>query len=332
MILLFMLWMTAWAQDHGEGAVCAHCHESPHGDTVPEDTGCASCHVDTGWTPSTFDLTRHAATAFPLTGKHTDVACDTCHTQGRLSGQPTECAGCHVDRHRGILGDACTECHSPEGFLPVADFDHDRTGFHVSGAHGSLACGSCHDGANGQGLRQGQGAACTTCHVSSHADFAGAVFLQSGTCTDCHDGDHATFTDARRTRIFDHRATDFHLERRHANLPCASCHPSDGAPAQAECSSCHEDVHMGQLTDTCDSCHRPDRWRLTRFDHDLSSFVLKGRHHVTPCADCHVAQQWVGTPTECWDCHADDAARAPASVPAHAFGGTCEDCHGQWRW
>jgi len=85
----------------------------------------------------------------------------------------------------------------------------------------------------------------------------------------------------------------------------------------------------------CAECHRPDRWRLARFDHDQTAWPLRGRHFTTACASCHTGQRWVGLPTECWDCHALDAGRANATsgVP-HPFGAVdCTDCHfSGWRW
>ena len=90
---------------------------------------------------------------------------------------------------------------------------------------------------------------------------------------------------------------------------------------------------MGQLTTSCEDCHRPDRWRLVRFDHDLTAVPLRGAHMVTPCTSCHTNQRWIGLTTVCWDCHAGDAARAPRTVDAHGFGRVeCQDCHSLWRW
>jgi hypothetical protein len=308
------------ADNHASDVACAHCHSSPHPDGTSTD--CASCHQDADWLPSTFDVARHAQARFPLDGRHADVACGSCHVDHRLTGIPTECAGCHVDRHRGLLGEDCTECHSVNGFKPVASFDHARTGFLVQGGHTDVGCATCHTDANGQALREGRGGACSTCHEPEHGEL--------GACADCHSDAHDAFVDARS---FDHARTGFHLERRHGSQPCASCHVKGQPTPLPRCGSCHVDPHMGQLTSACEECHQPDRWRLVRFDHDLSGWALRGRHHVTPCAGCHVNQRWIGTPTECWDCHADDVVAAPRSVPAHAFGRVdCADCHGGWSW
>jgi len=331
-VAVFVLPPTVAAQDaeptlapHTSDAQCADCHADPHQETA-EGT-CESCHSTAHWTPTTFDLDRHAKTAFPLTGKHVDVPCASCHTQHKLTGQPTECAGCHVDRHRGTLGQDCTSCHSEAGFTPVANFDHSRTGFLVDGPHTGRACADCHQGAHGRSLSLLTAAAtCTTCHTPRHGDLGQQ-------CASCHQDAHSQFADAHTQHVFDHRTTGFDLERRHRAIPCRSCHPADGGAPQERCATCHTDPHAGQLTQKCDTCHQPDRWRLVRFDHDQTGHPLQGRHFVTPCIDCHTGQRWVGLTSTCWDCHAADAARAPKSIPAHGFGpSACQDCHMSWSW
>lgn len=317
------------APSHGRDAACVHCHPGPHekgGATAEQFTACGSCHATEHWTPATFDLTRHASTAFPLTGKHEAVDCARCHVQAQLVGLPAECAGCHIDRHRGILGDACESCHAVNGFTPVADFVHTRTGFTLEGKHATTACADCHRGDNGQKLRQGVGPACDTCHESTHAAFKRA-------CDTCHPVAGGSFASARGKHLFDHRTTGFPLERRHAAQMCGSCHVKGKPLPDTRCASCHVTPHMGQLGFQCQDCHAPDRWTLARFDHDLTMFPLRGAHFTTSCASCHTSQRWVGLTNQCWDCHALDAARAPTNIEAHRFGRSdCGDCHTTWRW
>jgi hypothetical protein len=311
------------------------CHADPHDAQV--GTTCESCHTTAEWTPSTFDVKRHADTAFALFGKHADIACGSCHTKGKattgqasvlnLKGLPGECAGCHVDRHRGILGMACETCHTDAGFKPVANFDHAVTGFVAAGPHSDNACADCHAGAHGRSLSLlNTSATCTTCHTPKHGNLGQQ-------CASCHTDSHQSFADSHTQHTFDHRTTGFDLERRHRAIPCRSCHPADGGAPQERCASCHEDPHAGQLTQKCDTCHQADRWRLVRFDHDQTGHPLQGRHFVTPCIDCHSGQRWVGMTGACWDCHAADAARAPKNVPAHSFArADCGDCHATWSW
>ncbi|MCB9684246.1 MAG: hypothetical protein H6738_00155 [Alphaproteobacteria bacterium] len=308
---------------HGSDAACGHCHDDPHANTVGDR--CQQCHTTEAWSPSLFTVTDHASTAFPLEGKHATASCTLCHPNAKLVGQPTTCSGCHLDRHRGKLGDQCSECHSTSGFKPVEGFDHaGKTGFALTGPHDGPACADCHTGARGRALLVTLEPSCETCHASPHGDLGAP-------CDTCHtDG---TFASARKS--FDHRTTAFALERRHSALPCASCHPA-GQVAQTtptDCGGCHVDPHAGQLSVVCADCHRPDRWRLVRFDHDASMWSLRGKHFATPCVSCHTNQRWIGLPTSCWGCHANDLARAPSWVPAHANpAAECADCHGTWTW
>ncbi|MEQ1503028.1 MAG: cytochrome c3 family protein [Myxococcota bacterium] len=331
---------------HGPaGVACAHCHEDPHaaaaaaaaaGAAAAAPTGaCQDCHGTEAWLPTTFTVDQHASTAFPLEGKHRAVACGDCHVDHALKGLPTTCAECHVDRHRGKLGGDCTTCHSTDGFVPVKlAFDHEaRTGFALTGAHGftdtpdSRSCDRCHKGDNGRAMRVVATATCETCHAPSHGDF--------GPCADCHapirpDGGAGLFAGA----TFDHRRnTPFPLERRHAAQACGTCHPVAAPMPDDRCQSCHSDVHAGQLGTACADCHRADRWRVVRFDHDRTLFPLTGRHFVAPCTSCHTSQRWIGLRAECWDCHALDVRRAPATVPAHTVGlADCRACHSTWSW
>lgn len=326
MTALLLVWLgVAAAQDHPAEVACAHCHEDVHEGQAEE--GCATCHTPEAWSPTTFSVEQHAQTAFALGGRHEVTACGDCHTSGRLKGLPLECAGCHVDRHRGKLGDVCADCHTDAGFTPVEGFEHaDRTGFALAGVHEAPECAACHQGDNGRALRLVADAACTTCHGAGHGDIG-------SDCKSCHALDGGSFARAHGAAVFDHRGTGFALERRHKAHACGSCHTIEGPRPVPRCASCHVDPHSGQLGQQCADCHRPDRWRLARFDHDQTGWALRGRHFVAGCAECHSSQRWMGLSTECWDCHAQDAARAPASVPAHGFGrGTCQDCHGVWSF
>jgi hypothetical protein len=212
----------------------------------------------------------------------------------------------------------------------VVGFDHGgATGFILAGTHAKVTCASCHEGKRGKAMSaSGTPAACSTCHQAQHGPELGA------NCLDCHDPAKGPFSKARGM-LFPHQKTGFPLERRHATLACGACHKASGPPPSPRCASCHADPHAGQLGQGCDDCHVPDRFRLVRFDHDRTSWPLRGKHFVAPCAKCHTAQRWVGLTSDCFDCHASDAARARAVTPGtHPFGPTdCAECHQSlWKW
>ncbi|MCB1037161.1 MAG: cytochrome C, partial [Acidobacteria bacterium] len=60
-------------------------------------TTCESCHSENAWQPANFN---HNQTAFPLTGAHRTLDCQSCHAGG-YSGTPTDCFSCHQDDYNG---------------------------------------------------------------------------------------------------------------------------------------------------------------------------------------------------------------------------------------
>ena len=86
----------------GLATTCVSCHlaryqatTNPNHTTAGFPQQCDLCHTPTGWTPSSFN---HGTTRFPLTGRHTSVACANCHVGGKYAGTPTDCYSCHRTR------------------------------------------------------------------------------------------------------------------------------------------------------------------------------------------------------------------------------------------
>ncbi len=83
---------------------CASCHENVHGTQfeVAGITDCARCHGVNNWGMDDFN---HDNTAFPLEGKHVEVACESCHKPIDVNGETItqykfpsfECIVCHGD-------------------------------------------------------------------------------------------------------------------------------------------------------------------------------------------------------------------------------------------
>ncbi len=81
---------------------CASCHDNIHDDTfaIGGETDCKRCHIPDSWYPKKFD---HSKTAFPLEGRHAEIACNKCHTSTLVNGKPKtlyklrkfECVDCH---------------------------------------------------------------------------------------------------------------------------------------------------------------------------------------------------------------------------------------------
>jgi hypothetical protein len=281
--------------------------------------GCAECHRVAAWRPSTISVGAHTAW-FALRGAHVATACRGCHGDGRFVGAPRACSGCHPDRrHRGRFGSDCEGCHDETAWAPARGFDHARTGFALDQAHARVGCADCHgrDGMRFAGVAAPT--ACQTCHAPPHGKQFGSR------CTGCHST--ASF---RAVPAFDHAArTDFPLELRHAALPCLQCHDARQRPVvHRACRTCHGDPHRGSNAFDCSDCHRADRWRLVRFDHDLTSYPLVGRHRLASCGGCHSNPNWTGVRTDCVACHALDRPRDAD----HTGELTCDDCHTLATW
>ena len=264
--------------------------------------------------------------------------CSSCHDRTDRSRQTSLCLACHKDvaadiarkggfhgRLPNISSGECKACHGEHlgrdariVKLTPASFDHHATDFHLDGAHGSLACESCHK--SGRPYREAN-PGCGGCHQSVDVHRGGL----GSNCATCHG------TSSWRGAHFDHGTTKFPLRAAHREIACTACHIAGkfaGTPQR--CGSCHapDDVHRGARGDRCADCHSEAGWKTTRFDHAKESgFALLGRHASVECAGCHRSGKFQDeVPRTCSGCH--------ASSDAHAgrFGENCADCHGNDGW
>lgn len=288
---------------------CTACHEDVHRGTLSRD--CLTCHDQTRWKPAPgFD---HAKTDYPLSGKHREVACASCH-RARPGGAPVfkpvahrDCSACHRDPHRGRFSGSCSGCHVTTGFKVIdrGHFDHARTRFPLRGRHASVSCSACHDVPGLRG-RNPPFATCAGCHADPHAGtatLAGAVV----DCSACHD--EAGFTVSTYT-VARHARAKYPLEGRHRRVACLDCHRKRPAgvpaaqlgsaailmrPAFGSCRDCHGDDHGGQLAGradrgACSACHTVAGWRPATFTtaaHARTRFALDARHAEVTCRVCH---------------------------------------------
>jgi len=144
-------------------ATCVSCHTGLlYGDKAPTDciachrkddnekghkgklgTQCQACHNVQGWRVETFD---HNNSRFPLRGSHAVVECKKCHKSSlAFKGAPMDCHACHEkdDVHKRRLGVDCATCHNARTWKSW-DYDHDKTGFVLDGAHAKTKCYACH--------------------------------------------------------------------------------------------------------------------------------------------------------------------------------------------
>jgi hypothetical protein len=294
---------------------CRACHEDVHRGQFPG--ACTECHGQDRFVPARYGRGKHVS--FALKGAHERTACDACHTvvdgARRFVGTPRDCASCHEDPHRGQFEEGCASCHDERSFRP-ARYPIDRhTRFALDGAHGAVACNSCHTEVAGVRRFAGTPKDCASCHDDPHGGQFAREMKKNG-CATCHGV--ASF----QIRPFDHaRRASYRLEGAHAKATCARCHRPVGKPpvrryreTARDCASCHRDEHRGQFAGrACTACHEGyERWTLASFDHTGTRFPLDGRHRRVACADCHpgvrqadgvVVTQYRPLGRQCKDCH-----------------------------
>ena len=292
---------------------CVGCHASNDAHHGQVGTDCAKCHTTAAWKPAFFD---HNLSAFKLTGAHVNVSCLSCHKNGQFKGTPQDCFSCHAgnDAHHGQFGTACAQCHNTAAWKP-ASFDHNLSSFKLTGAHGGVACLSCHQ----NGKFKGTPSDCYSCHAGKDAHHG-----QFGTnCAQCHS------TSAWKPATFDHNLSSFKLTGAHTNVSCNTCHSNGvfkGTPSQ--CGVCHaaDDAHGGRFGAFCGQCHTTSGWKPATFDHNLASFKLTGAHAGAACSSCHKNGQFKGTPSDCYSCHGGQDAHNGK------FGANCSQCHSTSAW
>lgn len=291
----------------GTPATCYACHKSDDKHNGQFGTNCALCHASSGWTPASFDHTN-----FPLTGKHANAACSSCHVNNVFKGTPKDCNSCHSGKnpHSSLLGSNCGNCHKTSGWLP-ATFDHSLAAFKLTGAHSSAACTSCHV----NNVYKGTPSDCYSCHKQNDNHNG-----QFGTgCNSCHT------TSAWKPATFDHNSSGFKLTGAHAQASCSSCHANNvfkGTPTS--CNACHQDQHNGQYGTNCGSCHTTSAWKPANFDH--SGFPLTNGHAGLTCNSCHSSGKYTGLSKDCSTCHSEPAYHAGL------FSSNCAQCHTTSNW
>lgn len=116
---------------------CSYCHKPPHADRGP----CQNCHDLGAWMGG-----KNFQHPQPLVGKHAQISCQTCHTQG-TAVKPDGCINCHGDQHNGLKN--CVDCHQLAGWIP-STYQHPQEGPHVPAGEEPLPCDACHQGGFGQ--------------------------------------------------------------------------------------------------------------------------------------------------------------------------------------
>jgi hypothetical protein len=345
---------------------CADCHVDVHKGSFAQQS-CQLCHSTSGWKRVTAVLSEsfdHARTKYPLLGKHQQVDCLQCHSNGDFK-KPlvfAKCMDCHKDDHGGQFvkradKGECASCHNVEGFKPAlfGVKEHAASAYPLQAKHATVECAKCHIPKGKETLYRIRFARCLDCHQDEHQmQFAAAPY--GNRCEQCHTLNGfrpSTYT------LATHKEARFVLTGGHLAVACGDCHKPRGRllakPAAVyqfddrSCTGCHADPHKGQFAERmrlvaaegkagCESCHTTLSWReLSRFDHGKTQFPLVGTHRGVACIDCHkpanmettlIHVDFKAAPLKCEDCHGDihGAQFAKAGITA------CADCHNSMKW
>ncbi|MFT5088841.1 MAG: hypothetical protein ACI906_000501 [Candidatus Latescibacterota bacterium] len=284
--------------------------------------------------------------------------CTQCHQLGERISED-KCLECHdvlaarirsdLGYHARLRDKTCIDCHSDHRGLDyemvhwdTTHFDHDSTGYALTGKHLDLDCAQCHQTESYIGLEQD----CISCHQDQHRGQLG------NDCTSCHD------INGWKEVRFEHDEAQFHLVGKHQEVACEKCHTlehskldagstnqqtqdDDGQMRRykplpfAQCMDCHSDYHQGQFEQDCADCHGESGWKSVDFNHERALFALLGKHQQVECNECHQIeifadgnelQRFKPLPfANCMDCHVD--------LHLPSLGTDCESCHvvSDWR-
>ncbi|MFN7326728.1 MAG: hypothetical protein ACK5SQ_09105 [Chitinophagales bacterium] len=329
-------------------ATCFACHSSEFTNTTNPNhtaaqfpTDCASCHTETAWDPAIFD---HDGQYFPIySGAHDGEwsQCIECHFNPNNYAE-VSCIGCHTnpetdDQHTGVNGyvynsSACLACHPTGDATSV--FDHNSTGFPLTGAHISVNCMDCHT----SGFQTPLSTECVACHQVQFNQAANPnhqALNLSTDCVTCH-----TTAPSWEPALFPIHNNYYQLNGAHAAIAndCAVCHNGNYNNTPNTCNGCHNSEYSGttnpnhavaQFPTDCALCHTETAWTPSTFDHNVI-YPLTGAHAgiANDCALCHVNGNYNNTPNTCNGCHSSDYSGS--TNPNHVSLGIptdCESCH-----
>ncbi|RJP71950.1 MAG: cytochrome C [Ignavibacteriales bacterium] len=294
---------------------------------------------------------NHSKVNFELTGSHADLACSKCHNKTFINdsklkkrkdtylGLSPSCSGCHEDYHQSTLGNDCSSCHNTNKFRPAVLFNHDKSGFRLTGMHSKVKCEECHPKVrvSGQSFQKFKGNRfnnCVDCHKDIHAGKFGSD------CKTCH---NTSGFNLINKNSFDHNKTNFRLIGKHIQVECSKCHGKDlnSKPKHENCNDCHKDYHNGEFktgnrNPDCKDCHSETGFSPSSFTeekHNNTGFRLVGAHQAIPCKSCHIKNnEWrfrkIGS--VCTDCHNNiHGAEITTNIMSNS---DCTICHNQTGW
>ncbi|HEX6802540.1 MAG TPA: hypothetical protein VF133_02590 [Terriglobales bacterium] len=328
-------------QFKGAPATCVGCHlpdyqktTNPNHITANFPQTCQLCHTTAAWQPAYFD---HNSVGFSLTNGHANLQCTQCHVNNNYNLTSGACSNCHMPDYNGTTNPNhvqakfptdCSVCHNTVSWLN-ATFNHNLTGFPLTGAHINTACALCHVNGN----YNLSSTACSSCHMPDYNSTNNPSHSQAGfpnTCDVCHN------TTAWIPASFNHNNTAFPLTGFHTTVLCAQCHVNNNyTTLPITCYGCHQKDYQGTTNPnhaaagfptTCQTCHNTSSWLGAVFNHTWFPTNHGGANgvcstcHTNPsnylvftCTNCHTKTQtdqnhqgisgYVYNSTNCYQCH-----------------------------
>jgi hypothetical protein len=248
------------------GVNCVDCHRSDYMATTNPNhvqsgisENCVSCHSVNAfeWTGTGFN---HSI--FPLTGGHSTVNCNDCHTSGSYTNAPTDCYSCHKNDYLGAkkpdhvasgFSTNCKDCHNLNPGWKPSTFDH--SAFPLTLGHSTPACVDCHKGGNFSTTPTD----CYSCHQTDYNNTVNPNHKSIGFSTACNQC-HTTNPGWKPASYTQHDTQFFPIySGRHKgqwNL-CTDCHTNPADYSQFNCIVCHTNAHPGKnyTNAQCYNCH-----------------------------------------------------------------------------
>lgn len=230
---------------------CVSCHQADYNNAVSPvnhiqlgfPTTCDSCHDTVVWTDGKFN---HATTGWALTGAHAALQCAQCHTNNNYKLTSTACVTCHLTDYNNAVTPVnhiqlgypttCDVCHDTVAWTD-AFFNHNNTGFPLTGAHTTVPCAQCHVNNNYTTVPTD----CYSCHKADYQSTSNPNHAAAGfptTCQTCH----TTASWAGAT--FNH--TWFPINHGNSGGVCSVCHTNSSNYAVFQCTNCHTQTQTAQ--------------------------------------------------------------------------------------
>ncbi|WP_346862623.1 hypothetical protein [uncultured Draconibacterium sp.] len=328
---------------------CISCHTDMHNTSVGMD--CARCHDSKSWIVS--NITElHQMGRFPLLGAHTTADCAACHTSAsRLEFEPlgVDCIDCHRQDYLATTNPShvqtgfstnCIECHKMDAHeWSASGINHDF--FPLTLGHDINECSACHS----NNITEPLSPDCYSCHQNDYLNAVNPSHQNSGFATNCLEC-HTTNPDWKPAEFKTHDVLFFPIYSGKHNGEwnnCTDCHSQPENYSVFSCTDCHEhnkssmdkehdDVSgYSYNSSSCLACH-PSGNGESAFNHNATSFPLKGAHVSTECSSCH-GSGYAGTSTDCNHCHVTNFNQA--ANPNHVNAGIsndCASCHTENGW